>query len=223
MHFPWRLPFLGLVIWERYFLPFHQLSRNKNAFLQGIKNSPGGQNSRGNQSKCSFAYLSFLHFLLLSRLETGKKYWLSVLSTAFYETQTKLISESVTQKCFVPEIRLSILGANLELGRKDEKREILNLPLPFASYCPEQISSLNLIFLIFKMGTLCFLDVKIHFFILARFFCSWLFEAGYFSPSVPSIPLICSSCKSASMERGSWVYIWQDESWEKGGWASGFF
>lgn len=105
-----------------------------------------------------------LHFLPLCMLETGKKYWLSVLSTAFYKAQVKLISESITpQKCFLPEIHLSILGANLELGRKDEEEEIINLPPPFASCYSEQFSSLSLTFLICTMGTPGFLDVKTHF------------------------------------------------------------
>lgn len=85
---------------EKIFPPFSPVKQKQECILQGIENSPGGWNSRGNQSKCSFAYLSFLHFLPLCLLETGKKYWLSVLSTAFYETQAKLISKSITQKMF---------------------------------------------------------------------------------------------------------------------------
>lgn len=116
-----------------------------------------------------------MHFLPLCILETGKKYWLSVLSTAFYETQAKLISKSITEKCFPPEIHLSIWGHCLELGRKDEEGEILNLPLQFVSCYSEQFTSLSLLFLICEMGTPCFLDVKTHFLILAVFlpFGSW--------------------------------------------------
>lgn len=123
------------------------------------------------------------------------------------------------KKCFLPGFHLSILGANLELGRNAEEGEIRNLPLLFASCYSEHFSSLSLIFLICKMGTTCFLDVKTHF---SFWLCFHLFEAGHFSPSVPNIPLICFSCKIVSVKRDSWVYIWQDESWG-GSWSSGCF